>query len=107
MVNEVLNGFSNIEVQPYDGLTIDFAKKIEARVIVRGLRSPADGQYEFELASMNKKLADDIETVFLSSGDQNAFISSSLIRQIAQEGGDVSDFVHPVVHQALSEAYKK
>ena len=107
MVNEVLNGFSNIEVQPYDGLTIDFAKQIEARVIVRGLRSPADGQYEFELASMNKKLADDIETVFLSSGDQNAFISSSLIRQIAQEGGDVSDFVHPVVHQALSEAYKK
>ena len=86
---------------------IDFAKKIDARVIVRGLRSPADGQYEFELASMNKKLADDIETVFLSSGDQNAFLSSSLIRQIAQEGGDVSDFVHPTVHQALSQAYKK
>ena len=107
MVNEVLNAFSNIEVQPYDGLTIDFAKKIDARVIVRGLRSPADGQYEFELASMNKKLADDIETVFLSSGDQNAFLSSSLIRQIAQEGGDISDFVHPVVHQNLSEAYKK
>ena len=56
---------------------------------------------------MNKKLADDIETVFLSSGDQNAFLSSSLIRQIAQEGGDISDFVHPVVHQNLSEAYKK
>ena len=73
----------------------------------QGLRSPADGQYEFELASMNKKLADDIETVFLSSGDQNAFISSSLIRQIAQEGGDISDFVHPVVHQNLSEAYNK
>ncbi len=107
MVNEVLNAFSNIEVQPYDGLTIDFAKKIDARVIVRGLRSPADGQYEFELASMNKKLADDIETVFLSSGDENAFLSSSLIRQIAQEGGDIADFVHPVVHQNLSEAYKK
>ena len=57
MVNEVLNGFSNIEVQPYNGLTIDFAKQIEARVIVRGLRSPADGQYEFELASMNKTVS--------------------------------------------------
>ena len=106
MVNEVLNAFSNIEVQPYDGLTIDFAKKIDARVIVRGQDS-ADGQYEFELASMNKKLADDIETVFLSSGDQNAFLSSSLIRQIAQEGGDISDFVHPVVHQNLSEKIQK
>ena len=65
------------------------------------------GEYEFELASMNKRLADDIETVFLSSGDQNAFISSSLIRQIAQEGGDISNFVHPSVQIALSEAYKK
>ena len=52
-------------------------------------------------------LVDDIETIFLSSGDQNAFLSSSLIRQIALEGGDVSDFVHPVVHQSLSEKYKK
>ena len=107
MVNEVLNNFNNIEVKEYRGLTIDFAKSVDARVIVRGLRSPADGQYEFELASMNKRLADDIETVFLSSGDQNAFISSSLIRQIAQEGGDISDFVHPIVQNALSEAYKK
>ena len=107
MVNEVLNNFSNIEVKAYDGLTINFAKSIEARVIVRGLRSPADGQYEFELASMNKRLADDIETVFLSSGDQNAFISSSLIRQIAQEGGNISDFVHPAVQNALAEVYKK
>ena len=107
MVNEVLNNFNNIEVKAYDGLTINFAKSIEARVIVRGLRSPADGQYEFELASMNKRLADDIETVFLSSGDQNAFISSSLIRQIAQEGGNISDFVHPTVQNALAEAYKK
>ena len=107
MVKEVLNNFNNIEVKAYDGLTINFAKSIEARVIVRGLRSPADGQYEFELASMNKRLADDIETVFLSSGDQNAFISSSLIRQIAQEGGNISDFVHPTVQNALAEAYKK
>jgi pantetheine-phosphate adenylyltransferase len=103
----VLNNFNNIKVKEYSGLTINFAKLVDARVIVRGLRSPADGQYEFELASMNKRLADDVETVFLSSGDQNAFISSSLIRQIAQEGGDISNFVHPVVQAALSKAYKK
>ena len=107
MVNEVLNAFSNIEVKKYSGLTIDFAKQSEAHVIVRGLRSPADGQYEFELASMNKRLADDIETIFLSSGDQNAFISSSLIRQIAQEGGDITGFVHPVVQSALNKKYGK
>ncbi|MDC0185334.1 pantetheine-phosphate adenylyltransferase [Gammaproteobacteria bacterium] len=107
MVNEVLNAFSNIEVKKYSGLTIDFAKQSDAHVIVRGLRSPADGQYEFELASMNKRLADDIETIFLSSGDQNAFISSSLIRQIAQEGGDITGFVHPVVQSALNKKYSK
>ena len=107
MVNEVLNSFSNIEVKTYSGLTIDFAKQSDAHVIVRGLRSPADGQYEFELASMNKRLADDIETIFLSSGDQNAFISSSLIRQIAQEGGDITGFVHPVVQSALNKKYSK
>ena len=107
MVNEVLNAFSNIEVQKYSGLTIDFAKQSDAHVIVRGLRSPADSQYEFELASMNKRLADDIETIFLSSGDQNAFISSSLIRQIAQEGGDITGFVHPIVQSALNKKYGK
>ncbi len=107
MVNEVLNAFSNIEVKKYSGLTINFAKQSDAHVIVRGLRSPADGQYEFELASMNKRLADDIETIFLSSGDQNAFISSSLIRQIAQEGGDITGFVHPVVQSALIKKYGK
>ena len=107
MVNEVLNAFSNIEVQKYSGLTIDFAKQSDAHVIVRGLRSPADGQYEFELASMNKRLADDIETIFLSSGDQNAFISSSLIRQIAQERGDITGFVHPIVQSALNKKYGK
>jgi len=107
MVNEVLNAFSNIEVKKYSGLTINFAKQSDAHVIVRGLRSPADGQYEFELASMNKRLADDIETIFLSSGDQNAFISSSLIRQIAQEGGDITGFVHPVVQSALNKKYGK
>ena len=106
MVNEVLQTLTNIEIQKYSGLTVNFAKEVDAHVVVRGLRSPADAQYEFELARMNKELADDIETVFLSSGNNNAFISSSLMKQIASEGGDIAGFVHPVVQEALLAMYK-
>ena len=106
MVHEVLQTLSNIEIQEYSGLTVNFAKEIDVHVLVRGLRSPADAQYEFELARMNKELAGDIETIFLSSGNNNAFISSSLIRQIASEGGDITGFVHPTVQQALLAIYK-
>ena len=107
MVNEVLQTLPNVEIQKYSGLTVNFAKDIDASVLVRGLRSPADAQYEFELARMNKELAVDVETIFLSSGNNNAFISSSLIRQIASEGGDIAGFVHPTVQKALLAIYKK
>ena len=107
MVNEVLYKLTNIEIQEYSGLTVNFAKEIDAHVLVRGLRSPADAQYEFELARMNKELAGDVETIFLSSGNNNAFISSSLIRQIASEGGDITGFVDPNVQKALLAIYKK
>lgn len=105
MVHEVLQTLSNIEIQEYSGLTVNFAKEIDAHVLVRGLRSPADAQYEFELARMNNELAGDIETIFLSSGNNNAFISSSLIKQIASEGGDIAGFVHSTVQQALLAIY--
>ena len=107
MVNEVLQTLSNIEIQEYSGLTVNFAKEIDAHVLVRGLRSPADAQYEFELARMNKELASDVETIFLSSGNNNAFISSSLMKQIASEGGDIAGFVHPTVQAALLAIYQK
>jgi len=107
MVNEVLQTLSNIEIQEYSGLTVNFAKEIDAHVVVRGLRSPADAQYEFELARMNKELAGDVETIFLSSGNNNAFISSSLMKQIASEGGDIAGFVHPTVQAALLAIYQK
>ncbi len=106
MVNEVLQTLSNIEIQKYSGLTVNFAKEIDAHVVVRGLRSPADAQYEFELARMNKELASDVETIFLSSGNNNAFISSSLMKQIASEGGDIAGFVHPTVQEALFAIYQ-
>jgi pantetheine-phosphate adenylyltransferase len=106
MTKEVLNAFSNIEIKEYSGLTIDFAKSENANVLIRGLRSPFDAQFEFELASMNKRLAEDIETVFISSSGSLAFISSSLIKQIASEGGDISEFVHPTVQRALQEKFQ-
>ena len=106
MVNEVLQTLTNIEIQEYSGLTVNFARDIDASVLVRGLRSPADAQYEFELARMNKELAVDVETIFLSSGNKNAFISSSLIKQIASEGGDIAGFVHPTVQEALLAIYQ-
>ena len=106
MANEVLQTLSNIEIQEYSGLTVNFAKEIDAHVVVRGLRSPADAQYEFELARMNKELAGDVETIFLSSGNNNAFISSSLMKQIASEGGDIAGFVHPTVQEALMVIYQ-
>ena len=77
MVHEVLQTLSNIEIQEYSGLTVNFAKEIDAHVLVRGLRSPADAQYEFELARMNKELAGDIETIFLSSGNNNCLLYTS------------------------------
>jgi|TARA_B100001750_G_scaffold160839_1_gene129734 pantetheine-phosphate adenylyltransferase len=107
MVNEVLYKLTNIEIQEYSGLTVNFAKDIDAHVLVRGLRSPADAQYEFELARMNRELANNVETIFLSSGNNNAFISSSLIKQIASEGGDIAGFVHPTVQKALLAIYDK
>ena len=106
MVNEVLQTLPNIEIQEYSGLTVNFAKDINASVLVRGLRSPADAQYEFELARMNKELAGDVETIFLSSGNNNAFISSSLIKQIASEGGDIAGFVYTTVQEALMAIYQ-
>ena len=106
MVHEVLQTLTNIEIQEYSGLTVNFAQEIDAHVLVRGLRSPADAQYEFELARMNKELAGNIETIFLSSGNNNAFISSSLMKQIASEGGDIAGFVHPAVQEALLAMYK-
>ena len=106
MANEVLQTLSNIEIQEYSGLTVNFAKEIDAHVVVRGLRSPADAQYEFELARMNQELAGDVETIFLRSGNNNAFISSSLMKQIASEGGDIAGFVHPTVQEALMAIYQ-
>ncbi len=96
-----LTGLENVEVRRYGGLTVDFATENELSVIVRGLRAVADFEYEFQLATMNRHLTAEVETVFLTPTDRYTFLSSTLVREIATLGGDVGDFVSPTVKDAL------
>ena len=102
LAREVLRDCDNMEVCGFDSLLVDFMQEKGARVIIRGLRAVSDFEYEFQLASMNRKLAPEVETVFLTPAEQFSFISSSLVREIASLGGDVSSFVHPSVVAALN-----
>tara|TARA_Y100000748_G_C15356254_1_gene433889 strand:- start:342 stop:821 length:480 start_codon:yes stop_codon:yes gene_type:complete len=97
---------SNVEVVGFNGLLVDFAKKLDAKVILRGLRVVSDFEYEFQMSSMNKKLNQDIESIFLTPSESYAFLSSSLVKEIAQLGGDVSTFVSEDVKLALEKKYK-
>ncbi len=101
MAREVLAEYPNVEVCAFDGLLVTFARSRGATVILRGLRAVSDFEYEFQLAGMNRKLADDIETMFLTPAEQYTYISSSLVREIAALGGDVAPFVHDVVMAEL------
>ena len=105
LAREVLSGVGNIEVVGFSGLLIDFAQKYKANVILRGLRAVSDFEYEFQLASMNRKLDSKIETVFLTPSEHYTFVSASLIKEIARYGGDVSEFVHKSVFDALTEKF--
>ncbi len=101
MASEILAPIPNVKVVGFDILLADFATEINANVILRGLRAVSDFEYEFQLASMNRHLIPDIETMFLTPAEQFSFISSSLIKEIAMLDGDVSEFAHPIVQQAL------
>src|SRR3569623_1484184 len=101
MARTVLSGPDNVEGCGFDNLLVEFTRARGAQVILRGLRAVSDFEYEFQLAGMNRKLAPGIETLFLMPGEQYSYISSSLVREIAALGGDVSEFVHPDVAAAL------
>jgi len=101
MAHQVLKDVPRISVEPFEGLLVDFARKRGASVILRGLRAVSDFEYEFQLAGMNRSLDDTIETIFMTPAEQYAFLSSSLVREVAALGGDISRFVHPLVAQAL------
>ncbi|MEW7974310.1 MAG: pantetheine-phosphate adenylyltransferase [Candidatus Thiodiazotropha endolucinida] len=106
LVERVLKGVHNVEIRVFDNLLVDFVQECNANVILRGLRAVSDFEYEFQLAGMNRRLAPEIETLFLTPAEQFAFISSGLVREIASLGGDVTEFVHPDVQAALSKRYR-
>ncbi len=103
LARTALAHLDNVEVLGFDGLLVTFARDQGAGVILRGLRAVSDFEYEFQLASMNRKLAPDVETMFLTPDEGYSFLSSSLVREIAGLGGDVRSFVHPEVQKALQE----
>jgi len=92
---------AKVDVQSFDGLLVEFARKIGATVIVRGLRAVSDFEYEFQMALMNRHLAPKLETIFLVPAFDLTYLSSSLVREVARFGGDVSGLVHPAVQAAL------
>ena len=103
LIKAVLSDLPNVQVCSFDNLLVDLAQEQGADVILRGLRAVSDFEYEFQLAGMNRKLAPQVETLFLTPAEKFTYISSGLVREIAMLGGDVSDFVHPVVRAALKE----
>jgi len=107
MLKTVFKDSPRISIKPFSGLLIDFARECSAEVIIRGLRAISDFEYEVQLAGMNRSLAPEIETVFLTAAQRYAFVSSSLVREIARLEGDVSEFLHPRVLERLTEKLKK
>jgi pantetheine-phosphate adenylyltransferase len=107
MAKDVLTGYPNIEVMGFSGLLMDFLRSQGARIILRGLRAVSDFEYEFQMAGMNRKLYPDVETIFLTPGEQYMFISATMVREIAALGGDVSHFVNPRILTRLRRMQKK
>jgi pantetheine-phosphate adenylyltransferase len=107
LARRVLADVPNVEVAGYSGLTVEFARKHGLNAIVRGLRAVSDFEFEFQLATMNRHLSDKVETVFLTPTERFNFVSSTLIREIASFGGDVREFVHPAVAEALAARFAK
>ena len=105
LTRAVLSHIDNVEIHGFDSLLVNFAQGVGASVIMRGLRAVSDFEYEFQLASMNRRLQPEIETTFLTPSEQYAFISSSLVREVSKLGGDISAFVPPEVQQALAQKY--
>jgi pantetheine-phosphate adenylyltransferase len=103
LARRVLHDLPNVEVLGYSGLTVEFARKHKVAVVVRGLRAMSDFEFEFQLANMSRHLAREIETVFLTPQEQFTFISSTLVREIAVLGGDVREFVDPIVEAELKK----
>ncbi|TDQ37245.1 pantetheine-phosphate adenylyltransferase [Thiopseudomonas denitrificans] len=107
LAREVTAHLPNVKVYGFSNLLAHFVREVEANVLMRGLRAVSDFEYEFQLANMNRKLAPEVESLFLTPCEQYSFISSTLVREIAALDGDISQFVHPAVARALEERFKR
>ena len=107
IVNHITNDITNVQVIGFSGLLIDFLADQECRIVLRGLRALSDFEFEFHLASANKRLNPDIETIFMTPDEHNHFISSSLVKEISRYGGDISSFVPSHVRERLLEKYQQ
>lgn len=103
LIEQVTAHLPNVSAVGFSGLLVDFAKVNQASVLIRGLRAVSDFEYEFQLANMNRRLSPDLESVFMTPSEENSFISSTLVKEVALHGGDVTQFVHPTVKKALAE----
>jgi pantetheine-phosphate adenylyltransferase len=110
MLEELTSDFKNVSVDTFDGLTVDYAARVKASAVLRGIRALSDYEYELQMALMNRKLRPDLETVFMMPAEQYSYLSSRLVREVARLGGDISGLVPEVVEQRLKEkldpAYK-
>ena len=107
MTQYALADIPNLQVLSFEGLLIDFAQEQNASVLLRGMRAVSDFEFEFQLASMNRSLAPDIESLFLTPTEEYSFLSSTLIREVSRLGGDISKFVHPHIKIALNKKFKQ
>lgn len=105
LASRVLADIPNVEVRGFSGLLTNFVRECDARIILRGLRTVADFEYEFQLVGMNRALDPEIETIFLAPAEHFAYISSTLVREIAAYGGDISKFVNPIVVDAMRKEH--
>ena len=107
MILETLRDDARVEVDSFNGLLVDYVRRRGARFVIRGLRAVADFEYEFQFAHMNRQLAPEVETIFLMTNEDNFFVSSSLVREVAEMGGDIRRVVPPVVFSALKKKFNK
>lgn len=107
LLKEMVMYLDNVKVSSFSGLLVDYARSVEATVIVRGLRAVSDFEYEFQMAHMNKNLYPDLDTVFMMTGEKYFYVSSNIIREIVSLGGDVTDLVHESVEVELKKIFSK
>lgn len=107
MIRKSVADIPNVEVDHFDGLLADYAASKNAKAIIKGLRAVTDFEYEFQMALTNKKLNPNLETLFLTTSAENMYLSSSMVKQIASMGGDITDFVPPAIHKDIVSRLKK